>query len=188
MTHGGVLDLRALARLAGVVTVVIGAIALLAEVTIAAQARHWLGFTFTGVPHRIGEASTILFNNERFVLGLGAAAWVAQLKVRKSSPYDPGSVTVALMVLSWFVDGVVLFAALVNAAMVGLALGAYGWKTVEALLPHGPFEVAAYCVAGNLYLNARRRVLSRDEWMTAGATTLGLLILAAILETFAWLG
>jgi hypothetical protein len=188
MTHTDILEPRALARIAGAAAVVTGAIALLAAITIAAQARRWLGFTFAGVPARIGEAGSILFNNGRFVVGIGAAAWVLQLRLRKTSPDEPGAVNIALSLLSWGVDGVVLLAALVNAALVGLALGAYGWRTVEALLPHGPFEICAYCIAGNLYLNARRRLISRDEWITVGATSIGLLIVAAVLETFAWVG
>lgn len=186
MTNGHVLDPRSLARIAGVVSFVTAIIAAVVAITIAAQARRWLGAGFAGVPPRIGEAGSILLNNERFVLGLGAAAWVEQFRLRQipiaNRTFSP------LTLLGLAVDIIVPLAALVNVALVGLAVGAYGWRMLGALLPHGPFEVCAYCIAANLFVTARRRPLARREWVAAGAASLVLLAVAALLETFAWLG
>jgi hypothetical protein len=188
MTASNVLDPRSLARIAGVVSCVTAVIAVIAAITGAAAARHWLGFTFAGVPPRIGEAGTILLNNGRFVLGIGGAAWVAQLKVRRRSAGKHGSGDAMLTSIALGADAVVLIAVLVNAALVGVSLAAYGGRIVIALLPHGPFEVCAYCVAMNLFLNARRRPIYRRDWVVAALVSASLLTVAAVLETFAWLG
>jgi hypothetical protein len=186
MTGGRVLDPRSLARVVGIAGTVTGVIAAIVAITAAAHARRWLGFGFAGVPPRVGEVGAILLDNSRFVLGLGAAAWVAQLKVRRQA--EPSGSGTLLAGIAHAVDVIVLLAVLFNVTLVGLAVGAYGWRTVVALLPHGPFEVAAFGIAANLFLNARRHPLSGREWLAAGLTSFGLLTLAAVLETFAWLG
>jgi len=186
--NGHILDPRSLARIAGIAGTVAAAIAVLVAVTVGASVRGWLGFTFTGVPPHVGEAAAILVNNGRFVVGMAAAAWVAQLRVPGTPVGDLTRGGRIVAAISSAVDIVVLLAVLVNVALVGLAAGAYGWRIIPSLLPHGPFEVCAYCIAANLFLNARRRSVSTREWVTAGMACAGLLILAAGLETFAWLG
>jgi hypothetical protein len=187
MMHTEVLALRALARIGGIAALIAAVIAGIVAITVAAQARRWLGFGFAGTPHRIGRAAEILLNNGRFVLGVGAAACVAQCRLRHpSSDQIDGA-----RILGWVaraVDILVLLVVLVNVTLVGLAVGAYGWRMVVGLFPHGPFEVGAYCIAANLSLTAHRRPIARSEWVAAGAVALGLLVGAAVLETFAWWG
>jgi hypothetical protein len=188
MTERNVLDPRSLARIAGIASAITAIIAAAVALTIAGQVRRWLGFGFAGVPPRIGEAGSILLDNGRFVLGLGAAALLAQLIVRGTRAKKPTDAIRMLAPLSIAVDAVVLLAVLVNVALVGVAVGAYGGRMLVALLPHGPFEVCAYCIAANLFINARRRPIARREWLTAGLVCAGMLTLAAVLETFTWLG
>lgn len=188
ITTSHVLDLRSITRVAAIVGAVAAVIAVVIASTVAAQARRWLGFTFTGVPPRIGEAGSILLDNARFVFGLGAAAWIAQLRVRRAPGVDRTGGEQLLGLAAPAVDLVVALAALINVALVGLAVGAYGSRMLAALLPHGPFEVCAFCIAGNLFLTARRRSISGREWTTAILASISLLSLAAVLETFAWLG
>jgi hypothetical protein len=188
MTSSPVLDPRSLRRIAlltgGVAAVIAGAVSLAA----ADQAREWLGFSFTGVPPRIGEAATILIDNARFVLGFGAAAFLSQLRLRRRPTWTRTGAAGLLGSVAVAVELVVLIAALFNVALVGLAVGGYGWRMIPALLPHGPFEVCAFCIAANLFLNARRRPLAGREWIVAALASLSLLTVAAVLETFAWFG
>jgi hypothetical protein len=183
-----ILGPRSLARLAGTAGAVVAAIAAVVALTAAAQARRWLGFRFDGVPHQLGEAAQVMLANARFVVGLGAAAALEQLNLIRCGHSEPSGSARMLAAIARGLDGVVAVVILINVVPVGLALGAYGWRMVPALLPHGPFEVLALCVAANLFLNARRRLLAPREWVMAGLVSLSLLSLAAVLETFAWFG
>jgi hypothetical protein len=188
MTARNVLDPRSLARIAGIASAITAIIAVVVAVTIAAQARRWLGFGFSGIPPRIGDAGSVLLDNSRFVFGLGAAALLVQLIARGAHATKPTDALRVLVPLRMVVDAVVLLAVLVNLALVGLAVGAYGWRMVVALLPHGPFEVCAYCIAANVFINARHRPIAGREWLAAGLVCAGMLTVAAVLETFAWFG
>ena len=174
--------------MAGTISVIVAVIAGVVALTAAAPARRWLGFGFDGVPHQVGQAAGIMFANLRFVLGLGAAAALNQLAQLRRRGAPAASTTTMLSAIARGLDGVVAVVILINVVPIGLALGAYGWRMVPALLPHGPFEVLAFCVAGNLFLNARRRTVARGEWCAAGTAIVALLSLAALLETFAWFG
>jgi uncharacterized membrane protein SpoIIM required for sporulation len=72
-----------------------------------------------------------------------------------------------------------------NVLVVGAALGAYGRRMVTAILPHGLLELAAFAVALALYLRARRVRLAPPRIATTALACVGLLALAAVLETYA---
>jgi hypothetical protein len=55
---------------------------------------------------------------------------------------------------------------------------------VRAMLPHGPFEVAAYSLALALYLQGRHRPLPAVRTTRTIAASVALLALAALLEAF----
>ena len=69
--------------------------------------------------------------------------------------------------------------------VVGAAVGGYGTRMVRAMLPHGPVEVAAYALALALYLLGRSRPLPTARLAGTIATSVALLAVAALLETFA---
>ena len=71
-----------------------------------------------------------------------------------------------------------------NTLVVGVAIGAYGLRMVRAVLPHGPVELAAYTLAIALYLHGRRRALPARQMAATIATSVTLLAVAAVLETF----
>jgi transketolase C-terminal domain/subunit len=71
-----------------------------------------------------------------------------------------------------------------NVLVVGAAVGAYGERMVRAMLPHGPFEVAAYSLELTLYLEGRRRPLPAARLTGTIAASVALLALAALLETY----
>ena len=60
----------------------------------------------------------------------------------------------------------------------------YGERMVRAILPHGPFEVAAYSLALTLYTQGRHRPLPAVRLAGTIAASVALLALAALLETF----
>jgi hypothetical protein len=155
------------------------------EVTCASAARGWLRFGFAGVPGTLGEALGIFAANARLLVAVGVATLTAQLRLRdEAHSKEPG----ALRVLSRVCDLALFVAALVNIGIVGLSIGAYGWRMCVAILPHGPVELSAYSVALGFYRHARRWRISRQTALSAAAGATGLLALAALLETFAWLG
>jgi hypothetical protein len=71
-----------------------------------------------------------------------------------------------------------------NAGAIGLALGAYGTRLMEAIVLHGTLELAAFALAGGAYLRARRGALGPCALLGAGAASFVLLAAAALVE--AW--
>ena len=67
-----------------------------------------------------------------------------------------------------------------NIVVVGAALGAYRERMAIALMPHGPFELAAYSLAIALYLQDRRRNLPAAYVATVAAACVALLAIAAV--------
>jgi hypothetical protein len=118
-----------------------------------------------------GEALWIWLHNSKLTVGV-ALAIAAVALVR---PVAPSFV--------WFFDGCLVLWAMVQAALAGVLLGAYGSPQLQAFLPDGPVEVTGWALLLALYINARRG----DGWRQ---TALGLvwvqalLALAAILEAF----
>jgi hypothetical protein len=160
----------AVAMLAGA-AVVAALVALLG----AGEMREALGFPFTGVPDRLGEAVSIFVANARLAAGVGVAAAVAQARLRGRVPGLVARVC----------DVGVLLALAVNVGIVGAATGAYGGRMVVSMLPHGPLELAAFSLAIAAWRRARAERLDA-RW--AGAVAAGVVAIlgaAALLETFA---
>ena len=170
-------------RLAGAVAAILliacGVVALIVHVALAASAREWLAFPFTGVPARPGDALMIFLHNLRALAAVAGLLLIAQSALSK--PGAPGLVSRMLRV-----SGEVLLAAAVaaNLAVVGASLGAYGTRMLRATLPHGPFELAAYSLALALYAQGRNRRLPARHALVVIAISVALLALGAVLETY----
>ena len=170
-----------LARVAVTVSVVAVAaclcVAVLVAVAAPAQARDWLGFTFPGVAARPAVAVGIFAHNLRSLSGIFVLLIFARL-----APRAPDKRTAQLTVRL----GELLLAGAItaNVVVVGAALGAYRERMMLALMPHGPVELAAYSLALALYRQDRRRNLPAAYVATAGAASVALLALAAVLETW----
>ena len=174
---------RGIVAAAGLIAAtLIAAVALIAAVTRAAfagQARGWLGYRFPGVPARPGVAVLIFEHNLLALLGVLGVLLIAQIAARASD--GPGPIQRAVHVCA----EVSLAAGIAaNTLVVGVAIGAYGLRMVRAVLPHGPIELAAYTLAIALYLHGRRRALPARQIAATIATSLALLAVAAVLETF----
>jgi hypothetical protein len=65
-------------------------------------------------------------------------------------------------------------------------VGGFGWPVARYMATYGPVEAAGLAVAAAAYLGARRRsAVSVRNLAPVGACSLALLLLAAILETYA---
>lgn len=165
---------------------VCGVAALAVSVFAAADVRDLLGYGFDGIPDRVGEVGAILLNNLRMLAGVFAAAAVAQLARGVATD---GSALGALVsgfgrALAWVCDLAVAGSALGHALLIGAATGAYGDRLLSFLLPHGPFELAAYSVALALYVEVRRGAVPARRWIASAAVAVGALALGAPLEVY----
>ena len=169
--------------LAGVValglTLAVGAVAVAVHFALAGLARDALGFRFPGVPATVGTAATIFASNLRVLAGMFGVLAVAQLLAR-APDRDPRLLPWLLWLLELLVAGQVA----VNALVVGSALGAYGGRMARAMLPHGPVELAAWAVALALVIAGRRRPLPIRGIVAWALASVGLLAIAACLETW----
>jgi hypothetical protein len=168
-----------LRRNAPVLTIVLGcwlavtiACAAVTRAALAASMRRLLAVHFVRrLEDPAGEALWIWLHNSKLTLGVMVAIAVVAL-VRGVVP-----------LLVWFFDVCLLLWAVVQAALAGVLLGAYGSPQLRAFLPDGPVEVTGWALLLALYINARRGAGWRQTalglvWVQA------LLALAAILEAF----
>ena len=181
------LELRSVGLTAGTAVGLTGTVAILTALAFGAHARRWLGLGFGGVPANLGEALAIFLNNARLVGAVAIAALLAQGRQREPASRWLRLDTRLLCGLSRACELGLLAAGAANIALIGLALGAYGSRMLVATLPHGPFELGAYCIAVTFYLEARRNAVPARAWIAPAVITLSLLAFAAFLETFAWL-
>jgi hypothetical protein len=168
-------DRQAALAAAAIAVAVAGVAALVVAPLAAAPVREALGFGFAGVPRRLGEALAILAVNVRWLGAVAAPIVIVQSARFAGSDHR---------VLRPIADAMLAVAVLVNAAVVGAAVGAYGGRMIVAMLPHGPIELAAYALAIALYLRARSERLRLVPAVRLAAWALGLLVVAAFTETF----
>jgi Stage II sporulation protein M len=154
-------------------------VALVTRVALASPARGWLHYTFPGVPARLNSALWIFTNNGRELMGALGVLLIAQIAARRSD-----GPTRAQQLVRTGGEVVLAGAIAANVLVVGAAVGVYGERMVRAMVPHGPFEVAAYSLALTLYLQGRRRPLPAARLAGTIAVSVALLALAALLETY----
>jgi hypothetical protein len=175
-------DARLTAAVAAALTVAVLAVAALVRVAYAEPARAMLAFGFGGVAARPQSVVSIFAANARLLAAVIAAAVIVQSAWcgRLAAPRAPLACAVVAAL-----DTLLALQVALNVLIVGAALGAYGTRMVAAILPHGPFELAAFAFALALYLRARRHRLAPRRIATTAAACLGLLAFAAVLETYA---
>jgi hypothetical protein len=168
-------------RVATILTVGCGVIAVVVHTWFAASARRWLAFPFAGIPARPSEAASIFLHNLRALAAICGLLLIAQ--AAHWTPARAGAGTGQRMLRSL---GEALLGAGIaaNLIVIGAALGAYGTRMVVAALPHGPLELASYSLALSLYREGRTRALAARLALAILALSAALLALAAILETY----
>src|SRR6202042_3230908 len=137
---------------AAALTLGVGVIAIAVHVALAADARTWLRFPFTGLPARPTVAARIFLHNLRALLAVAGLLLVAQSSFWSARTAEPGAVHRILRRCGEVLLGAGIAA---NVIVVGASLGAYGTRMVLATLPHGPIELGAYAMALSLYLKGR---------------------------------
>lgn len=135
----------------------------------AGAARRLLDLAFLGLPHSASQALAIAAHNARFA----AAILLGALLAPRAAPPLRVLLHVYLVLLL-----------VLNAAAVGVVIGAYGNRAATALLGHLPLELAALSLAGGAYLTALRSSLTGRALTAVAAVCSVLLLAAAALETY----
>jgi len=133
-----------------------------------AAARAELGFTFPAAARELGAGAALAAHNARYV----AAVLLACFAVAGVPALRP------------FLDAGLAALLGFNAALIGVALGAYDLRLARALAVHGTLELAAFALAGGAYLHARRARLERGELALATVGSLVLVLGAGLAEAF----
>jgi hypothetical protein len=149
-------------------------VALLAAILVAGgglgpAARHTLNFGFDGLPHTATEVARIATRNAALAIGTLAAAALAPHLT------PPAHRFLTLVLATMLV---------INAAAIGVALGAYGRRGLLVLAPHAPLEFIALSIAGGAYLQARRQAVRGSLLLRTGVVSVLLLVAAATIETY----
>jgi hypothetical protein len=137
---------------------------------LADDVRAALGFGFDGVDASPAEVAAIALHNAKIAGGLLLCAALAPHITER------GRGRVGLVV------AIVLG---LNAAAIGLAIGAYGRRALRALAPHAPLELAALSLAGGAYVHACKQRLTLLALVVIACTSGTLLVVGAALETYA---
>lgn len=183
MTELRARDLTTAAQLAALVSGLVALTALVVHLAAAQDARHWLGFTFPGLPREFDAARDIFLTNVRLLGSVLGACLVVQL-VRGVRPANRVERAAQLGTVG-MCDLVLISGCALHVLFVGSALGAYGDRTLGALLPHGPVELAAFSLGLALYLAARRERLAPGRFLSVGLACVAGLAIAALLEVLA---
>lgn len=136
----------------------------------ADDVRRSLRLTFDGIAETPNEVLRISLHNAR----IAAATFLCALAV----PRLPSRATM-------LVDALLATVFLLNATLVGVALGAYGRRLAAFTATHVPLEFGALAVAGGAYLAARQQSVGARSLMRAAGLCTALLVLAAAVETYA---
>jgi hypothetical protein len=158
----------------GAAVLVLAATALAVAATgLADDVRRVLRFAFGGVEQTPAEAARIAVHNARIAAGTVLSA-AARSRIPAATRHVLDVVLATLLA--------------VNAATVGIALGAYGIRVATAIAPHVPLELAAFSLAGGAYMQACKEPVSVRKLAGVAALSALLLVAAAMLETYARLG
>jgi len=158
----------------------ISLVAVVVDAALAGTVRAWLDYPFSGIPGHASVAAEIFAHNLRALAGVLGALIVAQAGWRR-----PGGPSRTQQIIQRLAELVIAGAVAANIIMIGASVGAYGQRMIVAMLPHGPVELGGDVLALALYWQGRRRHLALPDIAAVAAISIGLLAVAAALETFA---
>ncbi len=159
------IELPLAGKLAADLLAITAAVAALVHFFAAERARDLLGF---------GSNTKIL-----------AAVLAACLAVQVGRAAAEGQATrLAYRSLACVCDGTLLLACSIQVVVIGAAYGAYGLRTVEATVAHGPFELAAFSLGLALYIDGRCAPLRWTRFANCAAAAITLLAIGAALEAY----
>jgi hypothetical protein len=172
---------REFLMLAGGLLAVTTAAALLTGLLFPGQARAVLAVHFVRIPATSGQALAIWLHNARVVIGVGVFA--AARHVSRAFVDDAFAVWDRAIVA--LCDGMLGLWAVGSSLTAGVLLGAYGTRQLEAFLPDGPVEVAAWLLLLVLYLDVRQGRATASQTTSQLGVVLTVLGVAALLELWA---
>ena len=155
-------------------------VAVVVDIAFAGTVRGWLDYPFSGIPPHASVAVEIFAHNLRALAGVLGALIIAQAGWRR-----PGGPSRTQQIIGRLAELMIASAVAVNTIMIGASVGAYGQRMIVAMLPHGPVELTGDVLALALYWQGRRRRLAPGDIAMVSAISVGLLAVAAALETFA---
>jgi stage II sporulation SpoM-like protein len=132
--------------------------------------RAGLRFGFDGVDPSLAEAASIALHNATIAGGVLLCGVLAP----HLTPRARCSIGLVVAVVLGL-----------NAAAIGLALGAYGTRALRALAPHAPLELAALSLPSGAYLHACKQRPTLPALVVVACTSAILLVVGAALETYA---
>jgi hypothetical protein len=135
----------------------------------ADDVRRSLRLSFSGVAQTPSEVLGIALHNAR----IAAATFLCALAVARL----PSRARM-------LVDALMATVFVLNATLVGLALGAYGGRLFATTGAHLPIEFGALALSGGAYLAARRQSVRVRSLSCAAGLCAALLVLAAAAETY----
>lgn len=168
-------------RLAAALLGVTGLTAVAVHGVAADEAREVLGFTFDGVPPRLSESVDIFANNVGVLGAVLAACGTAQI-AHHAAPagWERG----LFRAMTLICDAALITGCAMNVLLIGTAFGAYGRRTLEGALAHGPFELAAFSLVLALYWAGRRERLGAWRVTIVALASVLALAIGALLEVF----
>lgn len=169
MSRRTAIRIGAAASVLAVATVTVAAVttAVIAAVGFAPALRSWLGFSFAGVPSTPRAAIDIAVHNAT----IAAAPLCAAVAYPRLGTRVRVGISLALVVLL-----------AINAVVIGVALGAYGERALDALLPHALIEIAAFSIAGGAYMQACQQRVSHRVLAAATCISFSMLACASAVE------
>lgn len=156
-------------------------IAAIVRATVAAPARRWLAYPYTGVRARPDVAAGIFAHNALVLAGIVSLVLVLQARYHTVGTPIPRRFQLAAR---WTADWLLGALTAVNLCVIGTSFGAYGSRMVRAALPHGPVEACAFALALALYLQGRDRPFTVRHVTTVAGLALAGLAVAALLEAY----
>ena len=182
MTELRAAELGLAARVAAILVALTAATAVGVRVAAPETARELLGFDFGGVPRRPDQVVGIFANNLRVLGALLAACAAAQLARHAVTARWEQTL---LRAVTSVCDVAVIAGCALHLLLIGSALGAYGRRTLELVLAHGPFELVAFSLALALYVDARRMRLPVERVLDVALLAPVALAFGAVLEVYA---
>jgi hypothetical protein len=172
--------IRTMVWITGAGLLAISLVALVVDAAFAGTVRGWLDYPFSGIPAHASVAVEIFAHNLRALTGVLGALIVAQAGWRR-----PGGPSRTQQIIQRLAELMIAGAVAANIILIGASVGAYGPRMLAAMLPHGPVELTGDTLGLALYWQGRRRRLALGDVAMVAAISVGLLAVAASLETFA---
>ncbi|MDO8208986.1 hypothetical protein [Conexibacter sp. CPCC 206217] len=177
---------RTLVLVYGAAVLVTVGVAVVATPLLGSDAAQWRSIQFPTVPATTSEAFDLFVNNVRMLAAAIGAAVAVNAPWLTAVDRDPRTSRLWKFTRA-LLDLALLLVVLRNLAVVGLGVAVYRERMVEAILPHGPIELAGFACGLTLYLFARRSPLPAQTWRTLIGAGIALLAVSALLEIFAQL-